>query len=131
MQETTYNYENVRVKILDTDIFSILLHFAHVINIPILFDTGTRDNKRLIIDITNLAEKYTPMYRGAYMALHAYTHCDTTSSFKKIGKIKLSQNPIYYPVFASIGDTWNVSDELMNKLEEFTCLMTPVLSTRQ
>ena len=71
------------------------------------------------------------MYRGAYMALHAYTHCDTTSSFKEIGKIKLSQNPIYYPVFASIGDTWNVSDELMNKLEEFTCLMTPVLSTRQ
>ena len=63
------------------------------------------------------------------MALHAYryTHCDTTSSFKGIGKMKplktRSQNPIYYPIFASIGDSWNVSDELMNKIEEFTCLM--------
>ena len=67
------------------------------------------------------------MYCSAYMALHAYTHCDTTSSFKGIGKIKpqkkLSQNPIYYPIFASLGDSWDVSDELMNKHEEFTCLM--------
>ena len=70
-------YENVRVKILDTDIFFILLPFARVINIPILFDTGDREQEQgqeRLLDITNLAEKYTPMmmYRGAYMALHAY-----------------------------------------------------------
>ena len=55
-------------------------------------------NNNRLIDITNLAEKYTPMYCSAYMAMHAYTNCDTTSSFKGIGKIKplkrLSQNPI-------------------------------------
>ena len=69
-------YEHVRVRSPDTDIFFILLHHAKTLPCTIYFDTGTGNNKRLV------------EYCTALTALHAFSHCGTTSAFKGIGKIK-------------------------------------------
>lgn len=59
------------------------------------------------------------------MALHAFTHCDTTSAFKgkgKVNPIKVMQKlPKYQPILADLGKEWKVTDELFDGLEAFTC----------
>lgn len=84
-QEQGYHF--VRVRSSDTDIFFILLYYASKLKIHLLFDTGT-GNKRRLIDVTHLSKEFTPNYCAALPVLHAYTRCDTTNSFRGIGKVK-------------------------------------------
>ena len=61
------------------------------------------------------------------MSRHVFTHCDTTSAFKGIGKIRpiklLLKNKGFQDALSKLGDTWEVPAELNNKLEEFTAAM--------
>ena len=81
-------YEYARVRTPDSDIFFlIILHFVLTFTITILFDTVTGNNKQLI-NVTELANGLTQEYCTALLALHAFTHCDTTSAFRGKGKVK-------------------------------------------
>lgn len=118
-----YNY--ARVKSPDTDIFFILLHLApQMKDLTILFDTGTGTNKRLL-DVTTIAEGYTPEFCSALLALHAFTGCDTTSAFKGIGKVKpikiLQRLPRYIPIFAHLGDSWEIPEKDEVEWAAFLC----------
>ena len=102
-----------------------MLHYAASMDdIHILFDTGT-GNKQLLIDVTKIAADFGQEKCTALMALHAFTGCDSTSAFKGIGKV----NPVklmmrlqrYIPVLDKLGDTWEISEELSNDLNSFTC----------
>uniref|UniRef100_UPI00358E53D5 uncharacterized protein n=3 Tax=Myxine glutinosa TaxID=7769 RepID=UPI00358E53D5 len=122
-QSKNFNY--VRVKSPDTDVFFILLHYAHrLADITVLFDTGT-GNKKKLINISELAHNYSHEYCTALMALHAFCGCDTTSAFRGIGKVKpmktLLKIPRYVPVLAQLGDTWDIPSQLLDDLEAFTC----------
>lgn len=119
-------YDYVRVRSPDSDIFFILLYYAGNLGIRILFDTGT-GNKRRLLDITKLANDFTPVYCAALLALHAFTRCDTTSAFKGVGKVKpiklLQKQPRYQGVFQELGQSWEVTDDLFLQLQQFTCQM--------
>ena len=120
-------YRYVRVKSPDTDIFFICLHYAKLLNgIQILFDTG-RENKKQLINITELASQYTQEYCTALMCLYAYTRCDTTSGFKGVGKVKpikiLQRMPRFQSGLVQLGESWQVTDELFSALEGFTCML--------
>ena len=56
--------------------------------------------------MTELAEGLTPEYCTALSALHAFTHCDTTSAFKGIGKVKpikvMQKIPKFQPILAEL-----------------------------
>jgi hypothetical protein len=81
-------YSYCRVKSPDTDIFFLLLHYAWRIgDLTILFDTGT-GNKQRLLNMTELADAYTPDYCTALMGVHAYSGCDTKSAFKGVGEMK-------------------------------------------
>ena len=54
-----YNY--VRVRSADSDIFFILLYYASKINITLVFDTGSWCKRRLLF-ISQLAHDFTPLY---------------------------------------------------------------------
>ena len=54
-----YNY--VRVRSADSDIFFIPLYYASKINITLLFDTGSRC-KRRFLNISQLTHDFTPLY---------------------------------------------------------------------
>ena len=81
------DYDYVKVRSPDSDIFFILLYYAADLGIRILFDTDTGNIRRLL-DITKLAKEFTPVYCAGLLAMHAFTRCDTTSAFKGIGKVK-------------------------------------------
>ena len=108
----------------DTDIFFILIHHAKTLPCTIYFDTCTGNNKRLI-NITELVADYTQEYCTALTAVHAFSHCDSTSAFKGVGKIKpvklLQKLPRFQRVLARLGDEWTVSEEMVAELEAFTC----------
>ena len=120
-------YRYCKVRSPDTDTFFILLHHASSLTgITILFDTGTGNNRRLL-NMTELAKANTPAYCTSLMVIHAFSGCDTTSAFKGIGKVKpikvLQGNPKYADTLSTLGDTWTVSDELLQELDTFTCAM--------
>ena len=119
-----HGYEHVRVHSPDTDIFFILIQHAKTLPCTIYFDTGTGNNKRLI-NITELVADYTQEYCTALTAVHAYSHCDSTSAFKGVGKIKhvkiLQKLPRFQRVLGRLGDEWTVSEEMVAELEAFTC----------
>ena len=120
-------YQYIRIKSPDSDVFFILLHYALKFDDSvILFDTGT-GNKQRIINITELADGYTQSHCTALMCLHAYTGCDSTSAFKGLGKIKplkiLPKNPKFAATLTRLGESWEVPDDLVDELEEFTCSM--------
>ncbi len=75
--------------------------------------------------MTELADGLTQEYCTALLALHAFTHCDTTSAFRGVGKkkpIKVMQKlPKFQPILSKLGLEWEVSEELFAGLEEFTC----------
>ena len=119
-------YEYVRVRSPDSDVFFVLLLYVHEMTITVFFDTGT-GNRRRLINISELAEDFTTEYATALAALHVFTHCDTTSAFKGIGKVKpiklLQTNPKYQPILAQLGACWDPSPSLVCGLEEFTCVL--------
>ena len=120
-------YKFVRVKSPDTDIFFILLHFAlQLKEVTILFDTGTGKNKRPL-NISAMAERLTQVYCSALLALHSFTGSDTTSAFKGIGKVRpmkaLLKHPRFVPIFARLGDTWDVPEEDFTEWEAFLCII--------
>ena len=110
----------------DSYVFFILLHYASKLNrVTLLFDTGS-GNKRRLINITDIAKGLTQDYCTVLMTLHAYTGCDSTSAFKGIGKVKpiktLQLMPKFTSVLARLGDSWDVSDDLISGLEELHVL---------
>jgi len=118
-------YGTVRVRSPDSDIFFILLHHAAKIRIRVLFDTGTGD-KRKVIDVTKLATTYGQPLCTALLALHAVTHCDTTSAMKGIGKVKPLKQLLKHEEFlciGALGENWDVPDSLYKDIERFTCAM--------
>jgi hypothetical protein len=83
--------------------------------VTILFDTGT-GNKKSLINITKLAQQYQQELCTALLGLHAFTRCNTTSTYKGIGKVKpikkLQKSPQFQSALAQIGDSWQISKDL-------------------
>ena len=119
-------YESVRICSPDSDVFFVLLHHTSSLSCAVLFDTGTGNNRRLI-NMTDLVADFTQEYCTALTALHAFTHCDSTSTFKGIVKVKplkvLQKNPRFERVLARLREEWTPADDVLAGLEAFTCAM--------
>uniref|UniRef100_UPI00359026EA uncharacterized protein isoform X1 n=2 Tax=Myxine glutinosa TaxID=7769 RepID=UPI00359026EA len=117
-------YQVVCIRSPDSDVFFIALHHAPTLDVTLLFDTGS-GNKKRFINVTDLAHGYGQQFCTAVMALHAFTHCDTTRAFKGIGKIRpikvLQKMPAFQSVLASLGDELTVPEAVYTELEAFTC----------
>ena len=59
--------------------------------------------------------------------MHSFTGCDTVSAFAGKGKTNalklLTTSRNIQHMFFKLGEEWDLSPELMNKLEAFTCLL--------
>ena len=58
----------------------------------------------------------------ALLGLHAFTGCDTTSTFRGHGKVKafrLMLKHDFVSIYKSMGQSWEVSQELFEKLQVF------------
>lgn len=89
-------------------------------------DTGVGDKRRLI-NVTSAVQGTGPELCNAVLSFHAFTGCDTTSSFMRKGKVGplrlLQNNPEYIPVFTNLGTTSTPTERQSEALEAFTCLL--------
>jgi len=120
-------YSTARVKTPDSDIFFILLHHARrFTDLRVLFETG-KGRTKCCIDISKLAESYSPVFRAALLGLYAFSGCDSTSAFRSKGKVKalkfLEKHEKFHAAFAELGESWTVAEVVVASLEEFTCLL--------
>lgn len=120
--------EKLIIRSTDTDVFLLLLHFANVFEQckNIFFDTGVGDKRRLI-DINTLKLHLEPDVLKALLAFHAFTGCDSTSSFVRQGKQKpfklLQKNKQMLSVFHDVGESDCLQEKTIDGLEKFTCMM--------
>jgi len=62
----------------------------------------------------------------ALIGMHSFTGCDTVSAFAGKGKSSalklLTTNRNIQRMFSRLDEEWDLSPQLMNELEAFTCL---------
>ena len=111
----------------DTDVFVLLLHYSHRIQQPLMFYTGSGNNRRIIL-VHKCANELDSDICAALPSFHAFTGCDTISAFVRKGKKgplkQLRNNNAALEAFKNIGTTADiVSDSTLEEMEKFVCLM--------
>ena len=122
--DASVNYHNIVIQTPDTDVL-ILVTAMRVSETKFYVKTGKQNKLRLIdvekvvdgIDYNNKAD-----VSEALLGLHAFTGCDTTSAFHGRGKVeafRLMLKHDFVSTFKSLGQSWEVSQELFEKLQVF------------
>ena len=121
----TGDHSSVVIRSPDTDVAIICLRFSG--DVPNLyFQTGKRNLQR-IISIDSMVQVLGTDVCKALIGLHVYSGCDSTSAFYGKGKKKaydvMESDPKFLQCFASLGESFTASPELVEVLEEFTCTL--------
>ena len=76
-----------------------------------------------MLNITEMAMSFSQVYCSALLGFHAFRGCDSISAMKGHGKVRplgiLQKSHEYEEVYSQLGDTWSVSEDIINKLETF------------
>ena len=81
----------MQIRSPDTDVMLLLMYFVKDMPCKVVMDTGTGDKRRLL-DINDIALKIGQDMYSAMLGLHAFTGCDSTSSFMKKANYDLSRS---------------------------------------
>lgn len=116
----------------DTDVAVIALHCSpKLTDSKLWFATGTGNKKRLL-SISTMAEDLGPQLMEALPAIHAFTGCDSVSSFHGKGKksaLSLASEPQHMSTFRQLGEAYTASPDLAKKLEVYVCQLYKSKST--
>ena len=99
-----------------------------------LHENWKKGNKKSVINIDVVKHQIEQELAGdidinkfcaALLGLHAFTGCDSVSAFTGKGKAKcynlLRKNLEFVETLKSLGENWNVTDEVTDKMEMFCC----------
>jgi len=81
------------------DVFSNYFATTVLRNQTLLSDTGTGDDKRLLVNVQAFVKDLGDEINLGLAALHAFTGCDTISAFVRRGKVKPLTLPKKHPKF--------------------------------
>ncbi|KAL8619632.1 hypothetical protein ACOMHN_019687 [Nucella lapillus] len=99
-------YEAVMISSNDTDVLVLNIAFCGAIKAPLYQRSGTSTRTQLI-DIGKVASSLGPSVCTALLGLHAYTGCDSVSSFAGKGKVAalkmLKSNENVQQAFSDLG----------------------------
>lgn len=120
-----FKYAVVRTS--DTDPHFILLYYASQLHPLIIYlDTGTGIHRRHI-NVSELSSDLGDSFCKTLLGFYIYTVENANSAFRGKGKViplkKLMKTAKHQDTFKELGNQWNISDDLINRLEEFLCLM--------
>jgi hypothetical protein len=108
----------------DTDVLVLGIAFCSEIPASLYQKTGT-SNRTKIIDIGKVANACGINVCLGIIGLHAFTGCDSNSSFAGKGKVAafkmLKSDPRVQQTFKEVGNEWNMTVDLFHELETFTC----------
>ena len=121
-QHACQNSKSVIMISEDTDVLILALLFSEdVSNIYIRRGTETRTR---YVNISRLARTLGPEKCKALLGAHAFTGCDSVSAFSgrgKVGDVKLLDDEYLRRWLAELGQDWELSPELFQVLQEYTC----------
>lgn len=104
----------------------LCLGFQKEITCPVYQKCWTQNRTRFV-DISKLASSLGDSICDSLIGLHAFTGCDTVSAFAGRGKLNalkmMRKNSSHQVTFSQLGQSWNVSAELCQKIEQFTSRM--------
>ena len=108
----------------DTDILLLCLAFHKEIYCHVYVKCGTAIHTRYI-SISKISAAPGEGVCGSLFGLHALSGCDTVSAFSgrvKLAALKLLMTTAHFQdVFSKLGQEWQLTDEMLKVLEEFTC----------
>lgn len=117
-------YRSIVISSEDTDVMILCLGYSMNISCPMYQKCGTANRTRYI-DISKLGNSLGDNVCQGLIGLHAFTGCDTVSAFAGRGKLSalklLKKNEKHQDTFKELGQSWNVSQELSENIEEFVC----------
>jgi hypothetical protein len=92
----------------------------------IYLDAGTGVHRRHI-NVSELASDLGHSFCQTLLGFYIFTGEDANSAFRGKGKVlplkKLMKTAKHQDTFKHLGERWDISNELINGLEEFVCLM--------
>lgn len=119
-------YKAVVVASEDTDVFVLCVAFKGFIPCS-LFVKSSKQTRAVYIDISKVVLALGSQVCRALPGLHAFTGCDTVSAFFGKGKVAalkiVRRSKSFQNLFQDIGMSWELSDDLLTELQEFTCMM--------
>ena len=125
-------FEKVRIVTVDSDMGILALYHQQQIQAKLLLEIGTGSNLK-ILDISS--HTFSKSLIDALPGLHAFSGCDTTSSFNGIGKVKclstLQSESKYIKAMANIGEAANLDPETILILEEYVCRLYSIKNCNQ
>ena len=103
------------VIVSEDTVFTLAVAKANIIGVPIYQKRGTQNRTRFL-NITDISSILGSDVSACLPGLHDFTGCDT--ALKLVRK-----NPTFQRAFTRIGTEIEVSTELLDQLEEFTCAL--------
>lgn len=84
-------------------------------------------NRTRFLNISKLCQLLGSSVAGALIGMHAFTGCNTVGTLAGCGKVsilkQLTSDMRYQEAFLGLGHAWDVSDELLKKVQEVTYLL--------
>ena len=121
-----HGYHSVIIVSEDTDVFILCLAFCTRLSCQMYQKSGTQARVKYI-DITKISAAIGPDLCKPLIGLHSFTGCDSVSSFAGRGKVSAfkiaSSNLEYLEALQQLGMNWEISTELVQLLQGFTCLV--------
>lgn len=122
--DSTSPGSHVIIQSPDTDVAILSLHFAPRMKESVLwFATGTKDKKR-VLSISNMATHLGEKLTDALPGIHAFTGCDSVSSFHGKGKksgFTLASQDQHIDTFTQLGLDYTIAQDHFNGLEAYVC----------
>lgn len=118
-------YKAVIISSEDTDVFIISLAMHSTMDVSIYQKFGTKSRTRYA-DINKIGKSQGQWLCDSLIGLHAFTGCDSVSCFAGKGKLlalKLLKKDPTNQAFKQLGQLWELSNEIFEKLEQFTYAM--------
>ena len=108
----------------DTDIMLLCLAFHQDMDCSVYVKCGTATRTRYI-SISKVSAALGHDVCASLLGLHSFTGCDTVSAFSGRGKLAalklIMTHDHFRDVFTKLGQEWQLTDEILKVLEEFTC----------
>ena len=121
----TGDFRAIVLKTSDTDVVLMAIHFQHEINISLIINRQAAQKWWTYIDIPAICRKQGEEVYKALPGMHAFSRCDTTSSF--CGNREdtffnfMMKDAAFMSAMIDLGEKFDISKDLLVKCDKCLC----------